>query len=500
MFQPNQFKPTSKNTAFLVVKLTGYESFTCGFFVLTFIFLSTTVFSQETWRRAYGAYYDEYCVAVRAVSSEQFLMAGTTGSFGYGNSDIYLMSVDEFGEHQWSVTIGSEAIEQARDMRILPDGGMIIAGTIHNLQSGYDALLIRTNDQGEVLWQTSYGGSDWDFFNQIKVLDDGFIVAGETFSNDEPGGKAWLMRLDESGQMVWEHKLAGTGTTSGYSVSSVQNDGFVMVGSIVNESIDGFAARFSLDGDLLWKNNYGGDSLDIARDVVVCQDGTLSIVGTTASYSPHTEAWHLKLTDQGEELWYRNWGQIDDQESYEHYELSDGSFITIGYTTTSGGGNKDMFLLKSASDGAFVFGRTFGYVKEEEGFGLDVLDDGFICGGYTKSYGYGSSDVYLVRTNLNGQTATQDNVTFFDPLSADDDQAIYSTPIVYPNPASEYFYLNVAGHVEQLRIFSTSGQLVHQQDLLMGEPVRIDLPNGLYQLDVILRNGELKRSKFQIVR
>lgn len=480
-------------------KMLGFISFLLAMGLLA---LNSSVYGQETWRRVYGAYDEEQCVAVRAISSNEFILAGTTGSFGSGSSDIYLMNVNGSGDHQWSKTIGGGGIEQARDLRVLPNGDFIIAGTTNNGDfGGYDALIVRTDSEGEVLWEKSFGGDDWDFFNQVKVVSTGgFILAGQTYSSGEPGGNAWLLRLDDEGEVIWESTLGGSGLHTGMSASEITNDGFIMVGSLVDGDTDGFVARFDNEGDLAWTENYGGDSLDVASDVVVCQDGGFSIVGSTSSYSPHMEAWHLKINENGEEMWFHNWGQINDQESFEHRELSDGNFITLGYTKTSGGGGKDMFLLKSNSAGQFVFGRTFGGFEDEEGFGIDVLDDGFICGGYSKSFGSGSSDYYLVRTDFNGTTENDENVTFFDPLS-DDSEMAKDYFFVYPNPTSGSFSLESTGEIIGVRLMSLNGQVVLEESgIISNNQLDWSVPAGLYIIEGRFRSGETKLSQIQIVR
>lgn len=459
------------------------------------------VFGQETWRRVYGAYDEERCIAVRAISSTEFILAGTTGSFGSGSSDIYLMNVDGSGNHQWSKTLGSEWIEQARDLRVLPDGGFIIAGTTNSGDNGgYDALLIRTNSDGEILWEKSFGGEDWDFFNQVKIVSTGgFIIAGQTFSSGEPGGNAWLVRLDDEGEVIWERTLGGSGLHTGMSASEVPDNGFIIVGSLADGDTQGFAARYGEEGEMIWVETYGGDSIDIATDVVVCQDGGFSIVGSTSSYSPHMEAWHFKIDENGEEIWFHNWGQINDQESFEHYELSDGNYITIGYTKTSGGGGKDMFLLKSDSEGQFIFGRTFGGFYDDEGFGLDVLDDGFICGGYSNSFGFGSSDYYLVRTGVDGTTESEEEELFFDPLSNETemDETTFS---IYPNPSSGSFTVESTEEIVSIKLMNLIGQVVLEENKITGNYFEVNIPAGRYILQSRLRSGESLISPLQIIR
>ena len=82
----------------------------------------------QTWRKAYGAYGSEEAQAIRWAGEDLILVAGSTGSGGTGASDIYLMALDGAGTRLWSTAIGSPAVEQAVDLRVLPDGSFLIAG------------------------------------------------------------------------------------------------------------------------------------------------------------------------------------------------------------------------------------------------------------------------------------------------------------------------------------------------------------------------------------
>lgn len=460
-------------------------------------------FSQDTWRRVYGADNDERASTVRVISPDEIIAVGSTGSFGFGNSDIYLMKTDGAGNQLWSKTIGGPEIEQASDLRVLSDGGFAIVGSTNDGDyEGYDALLIRTDDEGNLLWQKTFGGHDWDFFNEIKILEGGdFLITGQTYSTEEIGGNAWLMRVDNSGDIIWEKTIGGSGWHDGLSAAEVPGDGYVMVGSFLSETsgTDGLVARFDNDGEILWIDNYGGDSLDIARDVVVCQDGGFSIVGTTESYSEHTEAWHLRLSAEGEELWFKNWGQIDDQESLEHVERDDGTFITAGYTKTTGGGGKDMFLLKSDTDGAFIYGRTFGGFQDDEAMSIDVMDTGFIIGGYSKSYGSGSMDVFLVKTDFDGFTENEDVISFFDPLSAEQENAGPDL-IVFPNPTNGIVQLKSDFNMKSVAVMNLLGEELEEfVPNSSNAYIPLSLPSGTYILQVTFRDGDVLNRSIQVV-
>lgn len=460
---------------------------------------------QDTWRRTYGALADDFSVAFRAVAQDRFIAVGNTGSFGQGSSDIYLLGVDGLGAKQWSATIGGAGLEQARDMRITSSGDPIIAGFKEvGAAGGYDGMLVLANDEGQELWQRTYGGSDWDLFHQVRVMPDGgFLIAGQTYNGPDPGGNAWMLRTNASGDVLWERTIGGSGEHEARTVHPLDDGGYVMAGSFPTGEghRDGFVARYDAAATLLWLESYGGDSLDLIHDILPMPDGGFSFVGTTRSQSPFHEAWHVRLDADGAVLWSRNWGQINDQESREHRLLDNGDFITIGYTKTSGGGGKDMFLMRNAPDGDFVFGRTFGGLEDDEGFGLDELDDGFICGGHTYSYGVGGADVFLVRTNVNGQTATETVISGFDPLSTTESMVQGETLRLHPNPTTGRFTLSTDAVLSSVRLWDGLGREAHRGMTVPGQnTIDVDLPSGAYTVEAMTRDGRLLRTRLIIVR
>ncbi len=202
-------------------------------------------------------------------------------------------------------------------------------------------------------------------------------------------------------------------------------------------------------------------------------------MGSTSSFSQWTEAYHVRTNAGGSIIWTRNWGQINDQEAREHVQLSDGGFISLGYTKTSGGGGRDMFLLRSASDGDFVFGRTFGGVNEDEGYSVEVLPDGFLCAGFSLSYGAGGSDVFVVRTALDGTTATETVTSSFDALSVM--QYGVAIPELFPNPSAGTIHFDPSSALRVLSVRDQSGRSIMEVRIPAGQQeVTLDLPEGIY--------------------
>lgn len=450
----------------------------------------------QTWRKAYGAYGSEEAQAVRWAGEDHIVVAGSTGSGGSGASDLYLMALDGAGTRLWSTTIGTPAVEQAVDLRVLSDGSLLIAGN-SNEGGDYDGLLVKTDAAGDVIWQRSYGGDDWDFFRELTVLPNGeLMIVGQTF---QPGvdGEVWTLHLNDSGDIIQEHRYGGAGEQSGHSLC-ITPDGYAIAGSSgIGDATDALLIRVDEQGGELWSMTYGGDSLDVAFDLVHTGDGGFSMVGVTSSFSNYEEGYHVKTDGAGVLQWYRSWGQINDQGSYDHVQLQNGEYVTAGYTKTSGGGERDMFLLKSAENGDFVFGRTFGGAADDVAFSLDTNNTGFLCAGWTESYGAGGRDVFVVRTDANGTTESESVGTSFDPVSINEEPTPHPATI-FPNPCTNVFTLRDVPP-GALTVFDAHGRVVLAEPwVVAGVPVPVALEAGLYVVEVRDAAGIIQRSPLVI--
>jgi hypothetical protein len=469
---------------------------------IAIVFASSLV-AQVTWRRSYGAFADEQCVAARVVTDDLFVAVGVTGSFGNGSSDIYLMATDGNGDRLWSRTIGGPQVEQPSTMRVCSNGDLLIAGTTTG-EGGYDGLLLRTDGDGNVLWSRTYGGDDWDFFHDVKELPDGgLLVAGESYSYGEPGANAWLLRMDAAGDTLWTRTFGGSGGHEAHSAIQALDGGFVLAGSLLttDRDRDVLVVKVDASGATEWIRTHGGDSLDIARDILIAPNGGYSLVGSTRSFSVWTEGYHLKLFDDGTFHWDFHWGQVNDREFNEHIVLPDGEYQIAGYTKGFGGGGKDMILQRATINGGYIYGYTFGGTEDDLGSSVDLISNGALVGGATKSYGEGGWDFFLVRTGADGLTASESVQGSFDPLSVEEMEGSARGLTTYPNPNSGTFSIDAPESVARVELLDATGRSVWSHSLMVGvNEVTSAAQNGIYMLRVHFRNGTVLHSNVIIAR
>jgi hypothetical protein len=157
--------------------------------------------------------------------------------------------------------------------------------------------------------------------------------------------------------------------------------------------------------DTLWTKTYGGESAEGGRSVCLTEDGGFAIAGYTFSFGEgNADAYLIKTDSEGNELWSKTYGGTGSDYGYSICKASsDNGFIITGYTTSYGAGSKDVYLIRTNSNGDTLWTKTFGGSGLDIGMSVSETSGGniVICG-YTESFGAGEDDIYIVKTDANG--------------------------------------------------------------------------------------------------
>ena len=207
----------------------------------------------------------------------------------------------------------------------------------------------------------------------------------------------------------WTATVGGNSSDEGYSVRQTTDGGYVLTGLTVSfgsGNADIYLVRTDAGGDTLWTTTFGGASDDWGECVNQTTDGGFIISGVTGSCGAGSRDIYLvKTDDAGNTEWTGTLGGIDDDESYAVQQTNDDGYIITGYTRSFGSGSEDVYLIKTSSSGDTLWTRTFGGAESDIGaFVQQTADGGYIVAGSTESSGAGGSDVYLIKTDSTGET------------------------------------------------------------------------------------------------
>lgn len=323
------------------------------------------------WEKAYGGTGNEVAYSVRQTSDGGFVVAGSTTSFGAVETDFWILKVDSGGVAGWQKTYGGSESETAYSIQQTNDGGYVVAGSTSSFGAGNsDFWVIKLDVNGNIVWQKTYGGTQDDIAYSVRQTSGGeYIVAGSTKSHGAGAGNyadCWVIKLNNDGTVEWHYTYGGTGFSNdiAYSVQQTSDGRYIVAGTTnsFSQRYDFLLLKLYSDGDIQWNrvsSMISPTSDEIAWSVQQTADSGYIVAGTTtaSSASVGPDMWVLKLDGNGNigsgltETWSKSYGGLRSDAAYAVRQTVDGGYIIAGDTGSYGAGMKDAWVLKVRSDG-----------------------------------------------------------------------------------------------------------------------------------------------------
>ncbi len=362
-----------------------------------------------TWSQTFGGSNFDRGLSVAPTSDGGYIITGSTKSFGAGNMDVYMIKTDASGNETWSRTFGGSGYDYSNSVAPVSDGGYIITGQTESFGAGSnDVYLIKTDVSGNETWSNTFGGTDWDNgFSVAPTSDSGYIITGITRSFGAGDWDVYLIKTDASGNETWSKTFGGSGWDWGWSVAPTSDGGYIITGetySLGAGSADVYLIKTDASGNETWSRTFGGSNFDTGNSVAPTNEGGYIITGMTKSFGAGDYDVYLIKTDAlGNETWSKTFGGSDSDYGYSVAPTSDGGYIITGTTESYGAGSYDVYLIKTDASGNETWSKTFGGSLLD--FGSSVAptsDGGYIITGFKISFSAGSGDVYLIKTDASG--------------------------------------------------------------------------------------------------
>ena len=310
---------------------------------------------RQGWSKTFGGSGRESGYSVQQTSDDGFIMLGYTDSYGAGGDDFWLIRADRNGNELWNKTFGGSGRDVGLTVQQTPDGGFIMLGYTDSYGAGGDDFwLIRADRNGNELWNKTFGGSDDDVGGPVQLTSDGgFILLGYTDSYGAREGDVALIRTDRDGNELWNKTFGGSGGEGGGSVQQTSDGGFILLGSTSSYgagAYDSWLIRTDGNGNGLWSKTFGGPWDDHGASVQQASDGGFILLGTSDIWGDYSASIVLTRTDpDGNELWTKEFGGEDGDDGNSVQLTSDGGFILLG-NADYGYGDQDMLLVRMTSE------------------------------------------------------------------------------------------------------------------------------------------------------
>ncbi len=361
------------------------------------------------WSRTFGGAYWERAYSVQQTACGGFIVAGATTSFGAGHADSWLVKTDPQGNKEWSRTFGGTGSEGATSVQQTADGGFIIVGSTMSLGAGTsyyhaDIWLAKTDPQGNKEWSRTFGGDFWDDAHSVQqTACGGFIIAGWTKSFGAGVADIWLIKTDSKENKEWSRTFGGRYDWEwAFSVQQTADGGFIIAGEgepRVGANDDFWLIKTDKQGNKEWSRFFGGCRAEGAHSLQQTACGGFIIAGWTRSFSAGSaDFWLVKTDSEGNREWHRAFGGRRCDYAYSVKQTACGGFIIAGWTESFGAGDHDVWVVKTDSQGNKKWSRTFGGGGDDAAYSVQqTACDGFIIVGETESFGAGGGDVWLIK-------------------------------------------------------------------------------------------------------
>jgi pimeloyl-ACP methyl ester carboxylesterase len=348
------------------------------------------------WARAYGGTNEDYAYSIVQTGDGGYALAGSTCSYGGGSVDCWLVRTDSSGNTLWSKTYGGSGGEIAYSMIKTSDGGFALAGyTSATTNFHYDFWLVKTDAVGNQLWSKTYGGLQYDVaYSVVQTSDGGYAVAGVTNAYSGSGAEdALLVKTDSSGNMMWSKTYGGANADGAYSIVQVANGGYAIAGFTLSYGVGGFwLVKTDADGNILWSNTYGGPGAFACSSLVLTGDGGYALAGDTQY--PTVGYLLVKADSSGNMLWSKTFA-TDAPYKCSLIQTTDGGY---GLAAMIGFDDPDFWFVKTDATGGTMWDATYGGAAGECATSIiRTSDGGYALAGHTYSYGAGSADFWLVK-------------------------------------------------------------------------------------------------------
>lgn len=328
---------------------------------------------------------------------------------------LCLVASAEAPPTMWIRTYGGTSNDVAESVIQTYDGGYAVAGASLSVGfGGYDFCLLKINAYGNVEWGRNYGGAEWDgAYSVVQTSDGGYALAGHTWSFGVGECDFLLIKTDAHGNMVWQNTYGGPNLDIVNQMIATSDGGYALVGYTGTpgaNSVDAWLVKTDEHGNMEWNQTYKWEEFDRIYSLVEASDGGYALVGETNSFGAgFIDFWLIKTDASGNMLWNKTYGGNGFDTAYSLLETPDGGYAIVGDTDSFNEGKYDVWLIKTDKEGDMEWNQTYERTPPQEfsnhihpGSLVRTSDEGYAISAKTRTSGTSNYDFWLIKTDEQG--------------------------------------------------------------------------------------------------
>ena len=342
-------------------------------------------------------------------------------------------------------------------------------------RGGFDFWIVKLDANGNLLWDKTYGGAEDDKAFALAQAPDGFLIGGLSHSGIS-GDKTdvsrgitdyWLLKLDQDGNLLWDKTYGGAGIETLVTIHPVSDGGFLLGGQSSSDisweksewsygHLDYWLVKINAQGHMEWDRTFGGLELDVLHAIQETPTGDFVLGGVSASSETgnHTSTsqgaydyWIISTNESGTKRWEKSIGGTGDDAMTCIIPAADGGFLIGGHSNSNTSGDKtqdskgmnDIWLVKTACSASLELGADFSVCRGSE----ISLDAGLIdCESCIFEWDDGHALPYRVasiyeKTSFQLEIKHPDNCILLDSITVDVSGGIQAANFILETTACE---------------------------------------------------------------
>lgn len=457
------------------------------------------------WQKTIGGISNDYLISTKETSDGGYILGGYSSSGisgektqnSRGNDDYWLVKLDADRNIIWDKTYGGTGVDRLTSLIETADGGYLIGGSsdsnisgekTENSRGNLDMWIIKTDQTGTIMWQKTFGGSNFDWVqSMVKTPDGGYLLAGSSNSNisgdksQNSSGAAdyWVLKIDSLGTIIWQKTIGGDNADYAKSIIAASDGNYIIGGdsfsnisgekneNTSNNSNDVWILKLNNIGDILWQKDIGANDTESFADIRMTSDNgfILGIMSYSGISGYKTEVargerdyWIVKLDRTGEFEWDKTIGGASFDQTQSIVQAKDGGYVTLGWSESNVSGDK------TENKSGF---QDFWVVKLQLcSQNASASSNSPICSGDTLQLSaVGGNNYYW--TGPNGYTSLQQNPSILSANSTQSGQ--YSCTITGSGDCHAIKSVNVVFTTEPLPVADSPQEFCAQQNATLSD-------------------------------
>lgn len=470
-------------------------------YIYIFLYLFNNVNSQTRFNVEATLGIDSLMdIGVNVIESKNgfYISCGVANSPSSTYRGAYLVKTNATGNLLWKkqYNFSIQGVDAFTDLKELPDSNYLLLGTTYDstIQNS-DVFLAKIDTGGNLIWFKKYTHTDNDQSRSLKLTPDGkvIIVGNSTPNPTTTYNDALLIKTDLNGNLIWRKRFGNTYDEVYYSIDIIKNNTEYLLGgrygyyNTGNPFYDFSVMRTDTAGNVIWQQQYGTAADESGGGAVYTLDSGVAICGTY-----NNDGALLKLDKNGVQQWLKNYGLPTDSYIRQVKQLKDSTYVMIFSNTYTPTNSFTGFLIKADKNGNQLWKRVYpGPINiPNYFFGFNTTaDGGFIMTGQYNHIGQPYQNMWLVKTDSLGC----DSVSCSYLVTGVAEQSLLSDDfVVYPNPSNSFINVEclIFNDNPEIKIISMLGEIIYQAKVT-SKLSQIDVSqftNGVYFIEIKANN------------